>query len=59
MLSFAGRRLASSTFRLYGEPLPVNAPLKDSLELVAALSTVDVGTSVQLYLPEIEVKQKM
>jgi len=46
MLTFAGRRLASSTFRLYGEPLPVNAPLKDSVE----------GTSVQLYLPKIEVQ---
>jgi hypothetical protein len=48
VLILASRRLAFSAFRLYGEPLPVNAPLKDSVE----------GTSVQLHLPQIEVQNK-
>jgi ubiquitin len=46
-LTFAGCKLAMSTFQHYGEPLPVDAPLKTCLK--------GSPSSVQLYLPEIEV----
>jgi hypothetical protein len=46
-LTFAGRKLAISTFQHHGEPLPVDAPLKTRLK--------GSPSSVQLYLPEIEV----
>jgi hypothetical protein len=38
-----------STFQSYGEPLPVDAPLKTCLK--------GSPSSVQLYLPEIEVRR--